>query len=113
MTAWVQQYFAAWSGRDVDQVLRHVTDDVVFEDVGAGHVSRGVGELRAFVEACYRRVPDASYDVVDCRVSDDSYWVEWVMHARGVEVRGASVGTLRDGRISSNRDYWNARQFTL
>jgi ketosteroid isomerase-like protein len=28
-----------------------------------------------------------------------------------MELRGVSVGTLRDGRISANRDYWNGATF--
>jgi hypothetical protein len=54
-------------------------------------------------------VPDARYEVVASRTSDDSYAVEWVMQPMGV--RGASVGTLREGRIASNRDYWNGAEF--
>ncbi|MCU1625695.1 MAG: hypothetical protein JWP64_644 [Pseudonocardia sp.] len=106
---WVEKYFTAWNGTDADAVAAFVTDDVVFEDVTAGHVAHGAHQFRKFVEICYRRVPDARYEVVASRTSDDSYAVEWVMQPMGV--RGASVGTLREGRIASNRDYWNGAEF--
>jgi uncharacterized protein (TIGR02246 family) len=109
MDSLIRDYFAAWSGRDAEAVAAFVTDDVEFEDVTAGHTSHGRHQFRRFVEICYRRVPEASYDVVDSRVLGDTYWVEWVMQPMGV--RGASVGTLRDGRIAANRDYWNGAAF--
>jgi hypothetical protein len=33
------------------------------------------------------------------------------MHPMGV--RGVSVGTLQDGRIRSNRDYWNGAAYQV
>jgi uncharacterized protein (TIGR02246 family) len=105
----ITAYFAAWNGTDPDAVAAFVTDDVEFEDVGAGHRCSGRRQFRRFVEICHERVPDARYEVVDSRMSGDTYWVEWVMQPMGV--RGASVGTLREGRIAANRDYWNGAQF--
>lgn len=109
MDALITDYFAAWNGTDALAVAAFVTEDVEFEDVTAGHRSSGREQFRRFVEICYERVPEARYEVVDARVLDDTYWVEWVMQPMGV--RGASVGTLRDGRIAANRDYWNGAQF--
>jgi hypothetical protein len=37
--------------------------------------------------------------------------VEWVLHP--AKVVGVSVGSLRDGKISSNRDYWNGAAFQI
>ena len=104
MDTLIRDYFAAWSGSDVDALVAFVTEDVDFEDVGAGHRCSGSREFREFVEMCNVRVPDARYDVVDSRVLDDTYWVEWVMQPMGL--RGASVGRLREGKIAVNRDYW-------
>jgi hypothetical protein len=113
MSSWVDEYFAAWNGTDVESVVHWMTDDVEFEDVTAGHLSQGKDEARRFVAACYKRVPDARYEVVASRTSVDGYWVEWVMHARGKDIRGASVGVLRDGKIASNHDYWNGALFQV
>lgn len=113
MSTWIDEYFAAWSGHDVERTVAWMTDDVHFEDVGAGHVCEGKDAVRRFVEACNRRVPDATYEVVQSQATEQSYWVEWVMHARGADVRGAFVGLLKDGRIAFNHDYWNARHFTI
>jgi ketosteroid isomerase-like protein len=113
MSNWVDDYFATWNGDDPDKVIAFMTDDVEIEDVTAGHFSHGSEAARKFVQVSFERVPDAVYEVVQSRSSDDAYWVEWVMHARGVDVRGASVGTLRDGKIASNHDYWNGALFKV
>jgi uncharacterized protein (TIGR02246 family) len=110
---WVEQYFAAWNGSDPDAVVAFMTDDVEMEDVTAGHLSQGRTAARKFVEVCRKLVPDARYEVVTHRTFGDAYWVEWIMHARGVPVRGSSVGVLRDGKIASNHDYWNGAVFAV
>ena len=109
MTNWYDEYYDAWSKGDVDTIVKWVTDDVVFEDTTMGHVSTGSHQFRKFVEICFERVPDASYELVEIQSMGDTYWAEWIMHPMGV--RGASVGKTRDGRIAENRDYWNGAVF--
>jgi ketosteroid isomerase-like protein len=113
MSDWLTDYYAAWNGTDPDKVIAFMTDDVEMEDVTAGHLSHGKAAARKFFEVCLERVPGARYELVDSRTSEDAYWVEWVMHARGVAVRGASIGTLREGKIARNRDFWNGAIFTV
>ncbi len=117
MSDWVAEYFAAWNGTDPDQVVSFMTEDVEMEDVTAGHLSHGRSAARKFFEVCLDRVPGARYQVVESRTFDDAYWVEWIMHVprggRDVQVRGSSVGTLRDGKIASNHDYWNGAIFAV
>jgi len=113
MSNWVDDYFATWNGTDTEAVVAFMTEDVEMEDVTAGHFSRGKDAFRKFFEVCLERVPDARYEVVESRTFGDSYWVEWIMHARGAAVRGSSVGTLRDGKIATNHDYWNGAVFTV
>jgi uncharacterized protein (TIGR02246 family) len=113
MSDWVARYFDAWNGTDPDLVVSFMTEDVEMEDVTAGHLSHGKAAARKFFEVCLERVPGARYEVVDSRTFEDAYWVEWIMHVKGVAVRGSSVGTLRDGRIARNHDYWNGASFTV
>ena len=110
---WLIDYYAAWNGTDPDEVVSFMTDDVEMEDVTAGHLSTGKAAARKFFEVCLERVPGATYEIVDSRSSDDAFWVEWVMHARGIAVRGSSVGTRRDGKIAKNHDFWNGALFQV
>ncbi|WP_067662684.1 nuclear transport factor 2 family protein [Nocardia miyunensis] len=104
--ATLDRYFAAWNAGDADAIMDTLSAGVVLEDVPSGHLARGADQARAFVEGALQKAPGAHYDVVSSHVSGDVFVVEWVM--RPVGLRGASVGSLRDGRISANRDYWNA-----
>ena len=103
--SWIEDYYAAWNAESPDGVAAFMADDVVFEDVTAGHVARGAHQVRKFVEICNEKVPGVSYELVHSHACPDSYAAEWVMQPMGL--RGVSYGTLREGRITSNRDYWN------
>lgn len=103
--SWVEEYYAAWNAEDPDGVAAFMADDVVFEDVTAGHVSRGAHQVRKFVEICNEKVPGVHYDLLRSHATAAAYAAEWVMQPMGL--RGVSYGTLREGRIASNRDYWN------
>jgi ketosteroid isomerase-like protein len=104
-SSWMKDYYAAWDSADADAIAEWFDADVVLEDVPTGHVASGVDQARSFVEGALERVPGATYEVKVGLVSDDTFAVEWVMHPYGL--RGSSVGTLRAGKIASNRDYWN------
>ncbi|MEV0766779.1 nuclear transport factor 2 family protein [Nocardia salmonicida] len=102
----IAAYFEAWNKGDLEAVLGCLSEDVVLEDVPSGHIARGTAEARDFVEGALRKAPGAEYEIVTSRTDADSFAVEWIM--RPVGLRGASVGSLRAGRICANRDYWNA-----
>jgi ketosteroid isomerase-like protein len=108
---WYEEYFSRWDALDVEGVLEWVTDDVVYEDTTLGHKAEGKDQMRKFVEASFRNVPDARFELVRGHDDGDAYAIEWVMHPMGV--RGVSVGTLQDGRIRSNRDYWNGAAYQV
>jgi len=97
-----------FAGTDVDKVLDWYTEDVVYEDVTMGHVSNGLDSVRKLVEFSFTKAP-AQYEAVRSVTTDENYVIEWIMHP--MELRGVSVGTLREGKISSNHDYWNGAAF--
>jgi hypothetical protein len=111
VTVWYEGYLDSWGTGDVDKVTAWVTDDVEFEDVGAGHKLTGKDRMAKFVAKSFELVPGATFDFVGGVELGDSYYYEWVMQPMGV--RGVSVGQRRDGKMASNRDYWNAADFKL
>jgi ketosteroid isomerase-like protein len=104
---WFKEYLDSWGTKDVDRVTDWVTDDVEFEDVGAGHKVTGKDKVAKFVAASFAAVPDATFDFVGGEELGDAYYMEWVMQPMGI--RGVSVGRRRDGKIAVNRDYWNGK----
>ncbi|MHB8465970.1 MAG: nuclear transport factor 2 family protein [Acidimicrobiales bacterium] len=111
MSSWFEQYLGAWESGDVENVTAWVTDDVAFEDVGAGHKVEGKNAMATFVAASFAAVPGARFDFVGGADLGDSYYMEWVMRPMGI--RGVSVGTRRNGKIAANRDYWNGKLLNL
>jgi ketosteroid isomerase-like protein len=103
---WVRRYYADWDSGDAQAISSWFDDDVVLEDVPTGHTARGGAAARKFVESALKVVPGATYEVLTVLTSGDHFAAEWVMRPPGL--RGSSVGTVRDGKVLSNRDYWDA-----
>jgi ketosteroid isomerase-like protein len=111
MPTWYESYLASWETLDVDAVLAWFADDCVFEDTTLGHGATGIDQLRRFVAASFRNMPDARFEFVRGHDNGTGYAIEWIMQPMGV--RGASVGQLRDGKIAVHRDYWNGAAYTV
>jgi steroid delta-isomerase-like uncharacterized protein len=111
MTTWYEQYLASWETLDADKVLDFFTEDCVYEDTTIGHGAEGKRRLRRFVEASFANVPDARFEFVRGHDNGEAYAIEWVMQP--MNVRGVSVGQLRDGKITVNRDYWNGAKYAV
>jgi ketosteroid isomerase-like protein len=62
-----ESWVAAWNAHDLDQVLSHFTDDVVFASplvptlTGKDNPLHGQAELRAYWEEGLRRLPDLHF----------------------------------------------------
>jgi ketosteroid isomerase-like protein len=104
-------YFAAWESLDVDTVLAYFTDDIAYEDTTIGHSAAGNKQMRRFIQGSFDNVPDAKFDYVGHHMTATDFAVEWVMQP--MNVRGVSVGKLRDGKICEQRDYWNGAAFKV
>jgi ketosteroid isomerase-like protein len=104
--AWLRQYYADWDSGDVEAITSWFDDDVVLEDVPTGHVARGAIEARTFVTGALKMAPGASYEVISILADGEQFAAEWVMQPAGLH--GASVGTARNGKVVTNRDFWDA-----
>lgn len=103
---WLKRYYADWDSGDAEAISAWFDDEVVLEDVPTGHIARGSAEARRFVGGALKLAPGANYEVLTALVSDTQFAVEWVMQPAGIH--GASVGTVRNGKIATNRDFWDA-----
>lgn len=108
---WFKDYLDAWATGDATKVTDFVTDDVDFEDVGAGHKLTGKERMANFVNKSFQLVPGATFEFIGGAEFGDDYHFEWVMQPHGI--RGVSVGKRRDGKMAVNRDYWNGKLLDL
>ena len=115
----------AWSSgssSDPEKVLALFADDCVFEDVTFGVIVRGKKELRSFVNGAFAAIPDVKYGLRRRFAAGQWAVIEWVMSGthkgdlpgipatgkRFSSVRGSTILELKDGKISSESDYWDA-----
>ena len=104
--AWLRRYYADWDSGDLEAITSWFDEDVVLEDVPTGHVARGTDEARTFVSGALKMAPGASYEVISVLVDGEQFAVEWIMQPAGLH--GASIGTVRNGKVATNRDFWDA-----
>jgi steroid delta-isomerase-like uncharacterized protein len=120
----VRSYFEAMDRRDVAAMAAHWRDDGV-EDVVPVGLLRGKDELRGFLEATFRAVPDARTTVGRIIAGETSCAVEWRLEGtfdgaplmdieptgKHVEIRGFDLLELEEGQIVSNTAYYDGASF--
>lgn len=120
----MRDYFEAMDRRDVGAMAEHWRDDGV-EDILPVGVLRGKEELRAFLDATFRAIPDARTSVGRIVAGETSCAVEWRLEGTfdgapfmdieptgsHVEVRGFDLFELEDGQIVSNTAYYDGASF--
>lgn len=120
------QFIQTWNSRDKDAIGALLTPDGVYEDIALGVTHRGPAELADFAAVTARMAPDFAWKLISAFESNDHYAIEWEFSGTNTggdpekglpgtqkrfQVRGASVGDLRDGKIARNVDYWNFVHF--
>ena len=110
-----QEYTAALMARDVDRVLACYTEDVVYDESPMmmsepRHGKEQCGEYWSKVFVAFSSI---SISTTSIAFDNDRAWVEWTMsnfHAATktqVEIRGALVVAMRDGKLAHERLFWD------
>ncbi|MBV6696792.1 nuclear transport factor 2 family protein [Kitasatospora aureofaciens] len=102
-TTFAQEWAAAWNAHDLERILAHFTDDVVFasprilEILGdpSGEV-RGKEALRAYWAKGLQHLPDLHFTIEDVRASVDTLVINY-RNEQGRPV--AEVLTFRDDLV--------------
>ena len=118
---WAKQWIGNFSA-GLDTMLEMYADDARFEDVIFAHTENGKEGLRKFFSSFGG--PDAGEHVFTYNAysgSAESGAVEWTwqtkhasefmgVDAKGKEttVQGVSILTFKNGKIASQRDFWDA-----
>lgn len=96
-------------------------DEAEYADKAIEHVARGRAEIRAFWKLYFDAASEGfEADRTACVVSEDGYAFAWNVRGRIdgafgalqgtgqlIEIEGASMGEIADGKIVRNADYWN------
>ena len=113
----IQQSFDAWNAHEIDKLATFYTSDVTYEDVPFAVQAHGTADFKKLVQGFYDNVPDLKLELIDCKSDEKGGWVEWIFSGtdkglfktgKKFSVRGASVFQLRGGKVSANKDYYDA-----
>lgn len=122
---WIRDFVArwldAWNSHQIDRVLECLTEDVEIRDDSWPKAMRGHDDVREFLEALWRAIPDMSFELLEGPyVIPDEPRASFRWHGGGTftgpmnppgfaptarrwEVDGADFQEYRDGRISRLR----------
>ncbi|HCG00366.1 MAG TPA: nuclear transport factor 2 family protein [Chloroflexi bacterium] len=98
----------AFNRHDVDAVMRHMTDDCVFESTGpAPDGARFVGQdaVRGVWEDFFGSSPGAHFDAEEVIATGDRCVVRWLYAFEGGHIRGVDVIRVRDGKVAEKFAY--------
>jgi steroid delta-isomerase-like uncharacterized protein len=115
----VWDYVAACSARDLERIWTFYSDDVIYEDCALGQVHVGLEATKKFYTETMMGL-DVDWTVDTVVATAGGFAVAGLMKGKHVtdlpgmpathrdfSVPCASVGEVRDGKITRNRDYWN------
>lgn len=100
---WIEECFAAWNRGDGESVASFMSDDIVYTDTTLHERFESPAAVAAFVLESNRK--GLTFQTQRIFEGVDHYCVEWIMQPHGIP--GVSVGTRRDGKIITNKDYWS------
>jgi hypothetical protein len=105
-TTFSQEWVDAWNAHDVERVLRHFAEDVVFTSPVAkkllpasGGVVRGKQRLREYWYEAVNQIPDLRFQVVDVYTGISSIVINYRNQLGGIvnEVLVFSEGLVTEG----------------
>jgi len=105
-----EEWEAAWNSHDVERIVAHYTDDVVFQSpyivqrfkIATGEVN-GKDELRNYWRTGLEQLPDLHFTVEDVRVSVDTLVVNYRNE------RGDAVSEVL--RFRGDRVFWGCGSY--
>ena len=111
-----EKFFAAWNSQDADKAAAYFSEDAVYEDVTAGHISRERAEVRKWVEGAFDVVENFKLEVVSSSFHKGRGVAEWIWSGtdkgllktgKKFSVRGVSVYEIRGGKISRYKEFYD------
>lgn len=112
-----ESWIAAWNSHDPAKWATHFTSDVYYEDVTFAEVNHGIEEGKKFAAEFFESVPDLKLELANSSIQGNHGSIEWILSGtdKGVyktgkpfKVRGVSIITISNGKISRSVDYYDA-----
>lgn len=111
---------SAWNSHDPATLAACYTPDATFEDVPLGSPVSGQSALLSLFAGLFRAFPDLVMTPGKRVEQGECLIWEWIITGthrgefngvpptgKSVQLRGASVCVIRNGKVSENREYWD------
>jgi steroid delta-isomerase-like uncharacterized protein len=116
-----QRWLDAWNSHEVDRLLALMTEDIEYRDDSWHKTMRGHADVREFLEATWRAIPDMTFEVltgpyvIPGEPRAAFHWRGWGTHSglleppgfaptgRRWELDGVDLHEYRDGRVCKLR----------
>ncbi len=114
----LREIAAGFDTHDLDRIMRHFTDDAVFEGPSGvepyGTRFVGIEAVREAFASRFAGIPDVLYQEDEHFVAGDRGASEWTLRGTTVdgqrlEVRGCDLWTFTDGKVVKKDSYWKLR----
>ena len=108
-------YTTALMARDVNQVLACYTEDIVYDEspMVMSEPRRGMEQCREYWNKVFVAFSSVTIATTSIAFVNDRAWVEWTMSnvhtatKTNIEIHGALVVTMRDGKLAHERLFWD------
>jgi steroid delta-isomerase-like uncharacterized protein len=113
-----------WNSQDREAIAGVFAADAVFRDMAFAVQKRGLAEIRELMYGTWRGIPDLHTELT--RLIPHGDWVasEWTLTGthtgdfpnlpatgRSISIKGVSITQVQDGKIVSQRDYYDRASF--
>ena len=110
----VREFCAAWSRRNLDEILGYFAPDAVYHNMPLEPL-RGLAAIRGTIEMFMTPAESVEFELLGVASAADLVFTERVDHfvimGRKVSLPVAGVFAIRDGKIAAWRDYFDLQSW--
>jgi steroid delta-isomerase-like uncharacterized protein len=120
----VNELYASWSLHEPQRIDAIFTDDGVYNDIAGGKDHRGKEQIKQLLRAAFAWAPDFRVTMISLTIGNETAATEWISEGiqtgrigdlpasgNSFRLRGASILTFRNGKISKVTDYYDMATF--
>jgi len=120
----IRDYFSVHNTHRIDDIMAYYTDDISFTCEAMHAVSHGKAEVKTMLRGMFAAFPDLIIEVKSAFASGNQAAYELVLSGthkgdfpglpatgKRFSVRGVTVAELQNGKLKTERLYWNLGAF--
>ncbi len=122
----VNSFIEALNAKDIGTFASLFTEEGTYEEVCSGRLLKGREAIANYINATLEGIPDSKFEIITIVADDKHATVEWIgtgtstvgwpamnipATEKSLNLKGISVMDIDNGKIKSNRDYWDWNSF--